>query len=68
MYIGATGSFLYALNAATEMELWRVQADKGLDPNGGFPKGGAISSPLVVGGVVYFGGMDGKLYAVSTAP
>ncbi len=27
--------------------------------------GGVISSPVVEGDVVYFGGLDGKLYAVS---
>jgi outer membrane protein assembly factor BamB len=29
---------------------------------------GVISSPLINDGVVYFGGLDGKLYAVSTRP
>jgi len=30
--------------------------------------GGVVSSPVLAEGVVYFGGMDGNLYAVSTAP
>jgi outer membrane protein assembly factor BamB len=29
---------------------------------------GVASSPIVQNGVIYFGGLDGKLYAVSTAP
>ena len=29
--------------------------------------GGVVSSPTVVDGVVYYGNLNGKLYAVSTA-
>jgi outer membrane protein assembly factor BamB len=30
--------------------------------------GGVASSPTIADGVVYYGSLDGKLYAVSTAP
>ncbi len=45
---------------------WRVKIESSLDTS---PVKiiGVISSPTVSDGVVYFGGLDGKLYAVSTA-
>jgi outer membrane protein assembly factor BamB len=66
VYIGATGGYLYALNALSGAELWKVKTDaalKTVDPVRF--DGGVVSSPVVVDGVVYFGGLDGKLYAVS---
>jgi outer membrane protein assembly factor BamB len=67
VYIGATGGFLYALDAAGGAEKWRVRTAKGLTTVDERFDGGVVSSPVVVDGVVYFGGLDGKLYAVSTA-
>ncbi len=66
VYIGATGGYLYALEAASGTELWKVKTEaalKTIDPVRF--DGGVVSSPTVVDGVVYFGGLDGKLYAVS---
>jgi hypothetical protein len=51
------------------MENWKVGTGKALvtfDPV--CFSGGVVSSPIVAGGVVYFGALDGKLNAVSTAP
>jgi len=66
VYIGATGGYLYALNALSGAELWKVKTEAALktaDPVRF--DGGVVSSPVVVDGVVYFGSLDGKLYAVS---
>ncbi len=66
VYIGSTGGYLYALDAAAGTELWKVKTDaalKTVDPVRF--DGGVVSSPVVVDGVIYFGGLDGKLYAVS---
>jgi outer membrane protein assembly factor BamB len=68
VYIGATGGYLYALDAKNGSELWKVRTGPALatvDPVRF--DGGVVSSPTVVAGVVYFGSLDGKLYAVSTA-
>jgi outer membrane protein assembly factor BamB len=67
VYIGATGGYFYALDAAAGRELWRVRTDKALKTMDVRFDGGVVSSPTVVDGMVYFGSMDGKLYAVSTA-
>jgi outer membrane protein assembly factor BamB len=67
VYIGATGGYFYALDATAGRELWRVRTDKGLKTMDIRFDGGVVSSPTVVDGMVYFGSMDGKLYAVSTA-
>jgi len=69
VYIGATGGYLYAVDTKTGQELWKVRTAPALvtvDPVRF--DGGVVSSPTVVDGVVYFGSLDGKLYAVSTAP
>lgn len=70
VYIGATGGRFYALDARTGAELWHTQTDDealaAVDPLRFH--GGVVSSPAIADGVVYFGGLDGKLYAVSTAP
>ncbi len=68
VYIGATGGFFYALDAASGAEKWRLQTAKQIATQDARFDGGVVSSPVVAGGVVYFGGLDGKLYAVSTAP
>jgi outer membrane protein assembly factor BamB len=69
VYIGATGGYLYAVEAGTGQELWKVRTGPALqtvDPVRF--DGGVVSSPAIAGSVVYFGSLDGKLYAVSTAP
>lgn len=68
VYIGATGGFFYALDAATGGEKWKVRTDEALATVDIRFDGGVVSSPVVVDGVVYFGGLDGKLYAVSASP
>jgi outer membrane protein assembly factor BamB len=67
VYIGATGGYFYALDAAAGRELWRVRTDSALKTMDVRFDGGVVSSPAVVDGIVYFGSMDGKLYAVGTA-
>jgi len=56
-----------AKHLASAQAKWSIQIGPTLDTS---PRKlhGVISSPLVSGGTVYFGGLDGKLYAVSTAP
>ncbi len=68
VYIGATGGLLYALDAATGAEKWTVRTEAALKTVDIRFEGGVVSSPTVVDGIVYFGGLDGKLYAVSTQP
>ncbi len=50
----------------TDQALWRVEIGDSIDTSTAV-MGGVESSPAVVDGVVYFGGLDGKLYAVSIA-
>lgn len=52
-----TGSLL-ALDEKTGAEKWRVTTKPVRDI------GGVFSSPLVADGLVYFGGLDGFVYAV----
>lgn len=69
VYMGTTGGYLYAVDAMTGQELWKVRtgpAPEIVDPLRF--DGGVVSSPTVDNGVVYFGSLDGKLYAVSTVP
>jgi eukaryotic-like serine/threonine-protein kinase len=71
VYIGDTEQYFYAVNAATGQEAWRVQIGKALETVVSAIRpfhGGVVSSSVVADGVVYFGGLDGKLYAVSTVP
>jgi len=68
VYIGATSGLFYALDAATGKENWKVRTGKALVTAHPIVfDGGVVSSPVVVDGVVYFGALDGNLYAVSTA-
>jgi outer membrane protein assembly factor BamB len=46
---------------------WHVEVGPSLDTSP-MKLSGVVSSPMVSDGMVYFGGLDGKLYAVSTAP
>lgn len=46
--------------------LWHLSVGATLDASGQWI--GVASSPIVSGNVVYFGSLDGKLYAVSTGP
>lgn len=65
VYIGADDGNFYCLNAATGAELWSRPA------GGFFPyildvnEGDARSSPLVVGGSMYGGALDGNLYSLN---
>jgi outer membrane protein assembly factor BamB len=69
VYIGSSGGFLYALDAATGVEQWKLKTEKALKTEDLMRiDGGVVSSPAIADGVVYFGSLDGKLYAVSTAP
>lgn len=71
VYIGDTDQYFYAVNATTGQEKWRVQIGNALKTVVSASRpfhGGVVSSPVVSDGVVYFGGLDGKFYAVSTAP
>jgi len=68
VYIGATGGFFYALDAKSGAEKWRMRTAKQLVTEDVRFDGGVVSSPVVIDGVVYFGSLDGKLYAVSTTP
>jgi len=42
---------------------WRLPVEETLEASGDWS--GVASSPVVVDGVIYFGGLDGRLYAVS---
>lgn len=66
VYIGGTGGFFYATDAATGRELWKLQTGDSLSTVTYGVTGGIVSSPVVAENVVYFGSLDGKLYAVST--
>ncbi len=63
VYIGSIGvlhGYLHAVDRQTGQELWRIETGKALKYN----YRGVVSSPAAANGVVYFGGLDGKLYAV----
>lgn len=63
VYIGSihlTGGLFYAVDAATGTEIWSMDPGKALVYN----YSGVVSSPAVSKGLVYFGSLDGKLYAV----
>lgn len=45
---------------------WHLLVAETLMPDGNWA--GVASSPIVVDGVIYFGGLDGKLYAVAPQP
>lgn len=70
VYIGATNDYFYAVDAETGEEIWKVETGNSLTdyPPAALLNGGVVSSPVVVDKVVYFGSLDGNLYAVSTAP
>ncbi len=69
VYIGCTrsaerhpndGGDLYAVDAKTGREVWRFQTVRQPDHF----LNGVVSSPVVADGLVYFGALDGKVYAV----
>ncbi|RPJ83899.1 MAG: hypothetical protein EHM18_12890 [Acidobacteria bacterium] len=69
VYIGAArstqrhsnaGGDLYAVDAKTGREVWRFQTGRLPDH---FLQG-VVSSPVVADGLVYFGALDGRVYAV----
>lgn len=68
VYIGGTGGYFYAVGAETGQELWNVQTGKSLVTETYGVSGGVVSSPVIADGVIYFGSLDGQLYAVSTQP
>jgi len=45
---------------------WHLPVAETLMPDGNWA--GVASSPVVQNGVIYFGGLDGKFYAISTVP
>jgi outer membrane protein assembly factor BamB len=47
---------------STLTEIWRMAIPTTLDPGGAWS--GLASSPVVAGGVIYFGALDGQVYAV----
>ena len=56
VYVGSWDDNVYALNAASGVELWN------------FTTGGFVwPSPAVVGGLVYVGSEDGNVYALNAA-
>lgn len=67
VFTGADDGYFYALDATTGNKVWSTSA------GGFFPyyfannEGQLRSSPVVVGGRVYCGSLDGKVYCLSTA-
>ncbi len=53
--VGSFDGYMYALAASSGYSLWRFRTN-----------GPVLSSPVVVGTLVYFGSTDGNLYAVNT--
>jgi eukaryotic-like serine/threonine-protein kinase len=45
---------------------WYFPVSRTLEPEGIFY--GVASSPVIISGIIYFGGLDGKLYAVNASP
>jgi len=65
VYIGGTyyGSpYFYAVDAQTGQEKWHLSTGKSLEKNSTLS--GVVSSPITAEGLVFFGGLDGKFYAV----
>ena len=59
VYVGTQygpGSAMYALNASNGVGIWTVRDDTGI-----------ASSPICVGGVVYYGSMNGSLMALNAS-
>jgi outer membrane protein assembly factor BamB len=52
--------------AKMALSQWHFPVGKTLEAEGNWS--GVASSPFVVNGIIYFGGLDGELYAVHTAP
>jgi outer membrane protein assembly factor BamB len=55
----------HAVDINTHLAKWQILTGESLDDS---HMNGVVSSPVIASGVVYFGGMDGRLYAASTAP
>jgi outer membrane protein assembly factor BamB len=54
------------VDAKSGEEVWKVRTGPALETVDPIRfDGGVVSSPTVVDGVVYFGSLDGKLYAVA---
>jgi outer membrane protein assembly factor BamB len=67
VFTGGCDGYFYALDADTGEEIWKTSAGGyfpySLDPN----EADYRSSPVVVGGNVYCGSLDGKVYCLSTS-
>lgn len=57
---GSGAGSMYAFDAATGAELWRVGAEKGVT-------GGVLASPLIAGDNVYIGTLAGSMHALKRA-
>jgi outer membrane protein assembly factor BamB len=57
VYIGSNNGYIYALNAASGIQLWNYSTSNPV-----------WSSPAVVNGVVYIGSTDGNVYALRVSP
>jgi len=68
VYIGGTGGYFYAVDAETGEGRWILQTGDSLETVAYRVSEGVVSSPMVADGTVYFGSLDGKLYAVRTEP
>ena len=62
MYFGSCDGAFYRLNAKTGEKVWSFQCDA--DSKGHSP---IYSAPLIADGIVYFAGMEGQVYALTTA-
>ena len=72
LYIGAISGYPYyfegvtlthgffAVDAATGRQKWRFTPQ----PTQGYVTGGVMGSPVIAGGVVYVGALDGRVYAL----
>lgn len=66
VYIGSmyySQPFFYAVDAQTGRERWKLATGETIEK--GSTLSGVVSSPAIAEGRVFFGGLDGKFYAVS---
>lgn len=67
VFIGSLDGSVYALDAESGMQRWSFLTKKGTEPPRIPSLGdtGVMSSPIVNDGVVYFGSIGGRIYALS---